>query len=105
MLRPVHDDEVGGSTDFDQSAIEVAHARRIAGGETKGDLGRDISQAGELRHHAQDAKRLYPGTGRTVRAQNDTVQALELMGMTRGQDSNALVAVVHDFYASGRALA
>src|SRR6478752_4363547 len=44
MLRSVHDDEVGRAADLDQAAVERAHPRGVAGGETERDLGRHLAE-------------------------------------------------------------
>ena len=96
MLSPVHEDEVGIAPDFDQPAIEAAQTRRVAGGKTKCQLGRDVAQARQQRHHAQHAQRLHARAGRPVGAQNHAVRTFELQrGLSRG-DRHFFVAVVHD---------
>ena len=41
---PVHEDEVGRAAGLDQPAVEVAQARRVAGGEAERGLRRDVAQ-------------------------------------------------------------
>jgi len=68
MLRLVHDDEIGRAADFDQAAIQFAHPRSIAGGQTKRDLGRQVAERGQHRDHAQDSQWLHAGASRRIGA-------------------------------------
>ena len=45
VLRAVHEHKVGGATDFNESAIQIAYACRVAGGKAKHQLSRNIRKA------------------------------------------------------------
>ena len=105
VLGPVHEDKVGIAADFDQAAIEPAQTRRVAGGKTKCQLGRNVAQAGEQRHHAQHAQRLHTRAGRAVSAQNHAVRAFKLQRSLGRGDRHFLVAVVHDLNSASGLLA
>src|SRR6187397_157850 len=44
VLRLVHQDEIGGAADFDEAAIELAHAGGVAGGEAEGEFGGQVAK-------------------------------------------------------------
>ena len=68
MLRPVHDDEIGRASDFDDAAVQRAHPRGVAGCKAERDLRRHLAERGQQRHHAQDSKRLHAGASRRIGA-------------------------------------
>ncbi len=105
MLGAIHNHEIGRTTHFDQAAIQIAHARRIAGGKTECNFSGDVGQAGQLCNHTQNPQRLYTGTGGAVGTQNHAVQAAQFVGMTGSKNGNTLVTVMHNFNAARRALA
>jgi hypothetical protein len=90
-------DKVGSAPDFDQAAVKVANARCVTRGKAKHQLGGDVGQARQQRHHAQHAQRLHARTRRPVGAQDHAVRAFEFQRSLGGGDGHALIAVVHDF--------
>ena len=97
MLRRVHEHEIRGPAHFDQPAIELAHARGIAGGEAEGDLCRNVAQRRQHGDHADDAERLHARTRRRVGAEDDPLELVHARWAVRSvKKRRALVAVVHE---------
>ena len=44
MLRPVHDDEIGRASDFDDAAVQRAHPRGVAGRKAERDFRRHLAE-------------------------------------------------------------
>ena len=78
VLGPVHDHEIGGPAGLDEAAVQLAQARRVAGGEAKGRFGRYPAQTAEQGDDPQDTQRLHPRAGRGIGAQDDPLRLAQL---------------------------
>jgi hypothetical protein len=99
MHRLGEEHEIGGTADFDQAAFQAAHARRVAGGKAKRDLGRHVAQRRQQGHHAQDAERLDTGTGRAIRSEDDALHLAHFARDAQRIERGALIAVMDDLEA------
>ena len=105
MLGAIHEDEIGGAADFDEPAIERAHARRVAGRKAECDFGGNVAERRQHRDHPDDAERLHAGAGRRVGAEDHAVQFAELLRGAQREQRRAFVAVVHELEAALAAFA
>ena len=60
VLGSIHQHKIGTAANFNDTAIKVTHARRIASGKTKGNFWRNITKAGQHSNHPQNTERLHP---------------------------------------------
>ncbi len=105
VLRLVHQDEIGGAADFDDAAVELAHAGGVAGRQAEGEFGGQVAERGQHRHHAQDAERLHAGAGRRIGAEDDAVEVAHLARGAQREQRRAFVAVVNQLQPALAALA
>ena len=96
VLRPIHDHEIRGPPDLDQTLFELARPRRVAGRETERLRGAHVTEAREHRDHPQDPERLRTGARRSVRSENHAIELTELARRGQREQRGAAVTVVHD---------
>ncbi len=96
MLRLIHQHEIGAFADLDQPGVQLALTRRVAVAETERDLGWNIAQRRQHRHHPHDAQGLHARSCRPVGAQNDLIQLGKLARGVQRQQRRAFIAVMHN---------
>ncbi len=101
VLGAIHEHEVGRPAGLDQAAVELAHARGVAGREAERRRGVDLAEAAEQRDRAQNAERLDAGAGRRIGPQDDPLRLTELDRRAHGVERGERVAVVHDLDRRG----
>ena len=99
MLRAVQEHEIGGAAFFDQTAIQIAHPRGVAGGEAERGFGWNIPQRRQHRDHPQNAERLHARSCRAVGAQDYPFGLIQFERGTQREQRRLFVAVMDDLDA------